>query len=414
MDSINKGILSIRSQYSINDNVLEGRLNTLLPALMQECQVPLWVVLCREYNEDPVFKTLTPSRMKNASRISCFIFILERNHLYKFSLCRPNPSLTTFYEQHYDPANQNQWDAIRDVLAKYSKGIIAINVSDDYALADGLSSSLYKKLLSTVPPKTKIISSEQLVIRWLETRSKLELENYSSIYKISMQVLKDAFSRNVIKPGETTTTDVEFYILQRINNLGLDAWFNPDVDLQRRGVDNFRLSDIVIEKGDLLHVDMGLAYLNLYTDTQRLAYVLKDDEIDIPKGILKGFSKGLRFQKIVLDEFQVGRTGNDIFSSSIEKAKAEGIRPMLYTHPIGLFGHSAGPTIGMYDNQNPIPIHGENSINNNTCYALELNVIESVPEWDGQDICFMLEETICYTYDQKNFLDCGYKELIRI
>jgi hypothetical protein len=203
----------------------------------------------------------------------------------------------------------------------------------------------------------------------------------------------------------TTTTDVEYYIMQRIDDMGLSAWFAPDVDVQRRGCPGKRMSDTVIEKGDIIHTDWGIEYMGLNTDSQRLGYLLRDGETEIPAGILEGFRTGNRFQDIVRENYVTGRTGNEIFFASMEQAKAEGIRPMLYTHPIGNYGHGAGPTIGLYTDQGFVPGRGEIRLFDETCYALELNIVHSVPEWDGQDVAFYMEETIRYTGGKTLFCD---------
>lgn len=298
------------------------------------------------------------------------------------------------------------------MVARKSPKKVAVNISDDCAQADGLSKQLYDKLYACLGDR--IVPDDSIAIRWLETRTPRELELYPTIYRIAMDVLREAYSRDVITPGVTTTTDVEWYIMQRINDMGLDAWFSPDVDLQRRGESEERMCDTVIQEGDLLHTDMGLTYLNLYTDSQRLGYVLKKGETQIPAGILKGFSRGNRFQDVVRENFVEGRTGNEIFFAATRQAKEEGIRPMLYSHPIGYYGHGAGPSIGMYDNQGFVPQHGELKLHPDTCYALELNVREPVPEWDNQDVCFMLEETISYTGGQTYFLDNDRETIIKI
>ena len=240
--SKSQDILPIREQYSVCDEVLKDRLEHLMPKLLRECGVDMWLVLCREYNEDPVFKTLTPQLVKN--------------------------------------------------------------ISDGCAQADGLSKQLYDKLYACLGDR--IVPDDSIAIRWLETRTPRELELYPVIYRIAMDVLREAYSRDVITPGVTTTTDVEWYIMQRINDMGLDAWFSPDVDLQRRGEREERMCDTVIQEGDLLHTDMGLTYLNLYTDSQRLGYVLKKGETQIPAGSLKGFSRGNRFQDLVRENFVEG------------------------------------------------------------------------------------------------------------
>lgn len=408
-----KDILSVKEQYQLCDEILKDRLEHLLPQLMKECGVEMWLILCREYNEDPVFRSLNPRLVKSASRTSCYIFSMDKEGNYEaLSLCRPNSRLMPFYKQEYRPAEEDQFEAIARVVKERNPSKVTVNICDDCAQADGLSKLLWDKLYDILGDKLE--ANGDLAVRWLETRTEKELEIYPSIYRIAMDVLREAYSLDVITPGVTTTTDVEWYIMQRIDDMGLAAWFSPDVDLQRKG-GGTRMSDAVIEKGDLLHTDMGLTYLNLNTDTQRLAYVLKDGETEIPAGIMAGFRRGMRFQDIVLENYKEGLSGNEIFFNSVEQAKAEGIRPMLYTHPIGMYGHAAGPTIGLYDNQGFVPARGERKLYKNTCYALELNVTESVPEWDGQDVRFMMEETVAYTGDGcYNFMDDDRDKIIVI
>ncbi len=395
-------ILSTREQFQICDEILKDRLQNLLPQLMKECGIEMWMVICSEYNEDAVFKTLTPCRMRNASRLACLIFSLDKEGKFEaLNLSRPNGDYARYYVNSYDPKTQTQWDAIKKAVLDRNPEKVAVNISRISAQADGLSKRLWDDLYENLGDK--VAADDRLAIRWLETRTERELELYPSIYRIAQEIQREAYSLDVITPGVTTTDDVEWYIMQRINDMGLDFWFSPDVDVQRKGVKG-RMSGAVIEKGDLLHTDMGLTYLNLNTDSQRLGYILKDGETEIPAGILEGFKRGNHFQDIVREHYIKGRTGNEIFAAAMEQAKAEGLRPMLYTHPIGFYGHAAGPSLGMYDNQGFVPGHGELKLNDNTCYALELNVTEYVPEWE-QDVCFMMEETISFTGGKTYFND---------
>ena len=279
------------------------------------------------------------------------------------------------------------------------------------AQADGMSKRLWDDLYAILGDRLE--QDGTMAIRWLETRSKMELELYPSIYEIAMRIQKEAYSREVITPGVTTTTDVEWYIMQRISDMGLEAWFSPDVDLQRKGGNGQRLSGVVIEEGDMLHTDMGITYMGLNTDSQRLAYVLREGETEVPADLMAGFRKGNRFQDIVRENYVEGRTGNEIFAASIKQAEAEGIRAMLYTHPIGFYGHAAGPNLGLYDNQGFVPGYGELKLYPDTCYALELNITDYVPEWE-QDVRFMLEETIAFTEGTTKFVGPGRDEIILI
>ena len=188
---------------------------------------------------------------------------------------------------------------------------------------------------------------------------------------------------------------------QEINNLGLTFWFSPHVDIQRKGLSGTGTSDLVIQHGDLLHYDVGIKYFGLCTDSQRLGYVLKEGETEIPQYLLDGFGKTVRFQDIVSEEHITGRTGNDMLKTSLERAKEEGITAMLYNHPIGFFGHSAGTIVGLWDMQGGIGLKGEFPLHKNTCYALELNTESVIEEWDNQVVRFSAEESVAFTEDGK-------------
>ncbi len=406
-----KDIYTVRKQHRIQDEILKDRLENLMPRLMKECGVEMWMVIGREYNEDPVFKTLTPALIGSASRLSCFVFSLDKDGRYEaINLSRPDPRLSPYYTHAYT-TKENQYDVIARTVLERNPEKITVNISPVTAQADGMSKHIWDNLYERLGDK--LVPDGAMAIRWLETRTRKEMELYPHLYRIAYDILREAYSTDVITPGVTTTTDVEYYIMQRIDDMGLKAWFSPDVDVQRRGCPGKRMSG-VIEKGDIIHTDWGIEYMGLNTDSQRLGYILHDGETEIPAGILAGVKAGNRFQDIVRENFITGRTGNEIFAASMEQAKAEGLRPMLYTHPIGFYGHAAGPTIGLYDNQGFVPGAGEVKLCDDTCYALELNVTHAVPEWDNQDVAFYMEETITYTSGKTYFNDDCREVMIKI
>lgn len=397
---------SVKEQYRIFDEILKDRIHNLMPKLMKECGVEMWVVISKEYNEDPVFRTLVPSLVKNASRTTCLVFCLDKDGTFEaLNVSRPNPRFEGYYKQAMHPKD-NVYEAIAHLVAEKKPQYVAVDVSNECAIADGMSKNVYDHLQTALCSTAKLVSAEKLVIRWIETRTEREMELYPEIYKLAMDVVDAVYSSDFIKPGVTTTEDVEWEIMQRINDYGLPFWFAPDIDLQRKGSDDERMcGDVVIQEGDIVHCDMGLVCMGLHTDTQRNLYVGRKGETEIPTGILHAFRTGNRWQDIVRGEFKAGRKGNEIFFAAQEKAKAEGIKGMAYCHPIGTYGHSAGPSVGMYDNQGFVPGHGELVMHDMTCYALELNIREAVPEWEGQEVCMMLEETIALKNNETFFMD---------
>jgi Xaa-Pro aminopeptidase len=167
----------------------------------------------------------------------------------------------------------------------------------------------------------------------------------------------------------------------------------------------------VIKHGDLLHCDVGFRYLGLHTDVQQNAYVLRPGELDAPEGLKKALAAGNRLQDIHAEAMVTGRTGNEMLKAALEKAKAEGIRASVYTHPIGFHGHAAGPTIGLWDHQEGVPGRGDYELFDDTCHSIELNIRYDVPEWGGKDVRMSLEQDAIFTGGKLRFLAGRQKRL---
>jgi hypothetical protein len=208
----------------------------------------------------------------------------------------------------------------------------------------------------------------------------------------------------------TTTEDVEWWIWEKFRALGQTTWFHPSISIQRPAGSPYKDSP-VIHPGDLLHCDIGINYLRLNTDTQQHAYVLRPGETDAPPGLKAALAQGNRLQDILLGEMKEGLTGNQILAAALKRAKGEGLRPSIYTHPLGVHGHAAGPTIGLWDRQGGVPGAGDYPLYPDTVYAIELNVRAAVAEWNGQDVQIALEQDAAFTRSGAVFLDRRQTEL---
>lgn len=393
-------ILSEKARASVRDELLAERFDKLLPVLMDRAEIDMWVIISREYNEDPVMKTMLPSTWLNARRRTMLVFSRMGDSIEKLAVARYNigDAIKSAWDKEKQP---DQWKALADIISSRDPKKIGINISDNYGLADGLVKTDYEELLKSLPQEyhSRLISAEDLAVGWIETRTLKEMLLFSSLVELTHVAIEEAFSTQVIEPGVTTTDDVVWWLRQKVTDLGLETWFHPTVDIQRSNeqlVDHITAfsdengSDIIL-KGDLLHCDFGISYLGLNTDCQQMAYVLQDDETEAPQFLQEALEKGNRLQDILTQNFRTGRTGNEILAASLEKAKAEGLKPSIYTHPLGLYGHSAGPTIGMWDQQGGVPGTGDYPLYEETAYAIELNTEVNIPEWD-KDIRIMLEE----------------------
>ena len=395
-------ILPERQRAEVVDEILKDRFNNLLPKLMDETGFDMWILISREYNEDPVLKTMLPATWLNARRRTILVFYRnkEKNVVERLAVARYNfgENIISAWDKDKEP---DQWKRLMQIIEERNPKRIGLNYSDSFNICDGIVKTDYEAFMDKLPApfKSRVESAEQLAIAWIETRTETEMIIYNQLIDITHNIIAEAFSEKVITPGITTTTDVEWWMRDKVTSLGLDTWFHPTVDAQRTAEKlgnhlyafSNRPENMVILPGDLLHCDFGISYLRLNTDCQELAYVLKPNEKEPPKFLQEALKEGNRVQDIFTGNFQTGKTGNTILSESLSEGKLEGLRPAIYTHPLGTYGHSSGTTMGMWDAQGGVPVNGDYPLHENTVYAIELNTTVTIPEWK-RDIRIMLEE----------------------
>lgn len=409
-------ILSMRERADVIDAILAKRLDTIIPQIMREEGVDLWLLMSREYFEEPVVASMLDAKSMSARRRTILIFHDPGNGEPIERLTVSRYGLAGLFEPSWDPEEQrDQWQAVADIIAARDPKKIAINYSDWTAFGDGMTLSQYRAMAAKLEPKyvDRLVSGETLSVRWLETRTPEEVEIYPGIVRIAHAVIAKAFSREVITPGKTTAADVQWWYRDTLANLGLAPWFHPSIGIQREGEDDMLRGDVVIQPGDLLWTDFGITYLRLSTDTQHLAYVLKPGETEAPAGLRQGLANSNRIQDILVSHFKVGRSGNEVLALAREQAIAEGLDPSIYSHPIGTHGHGAGTSIGFWDNQGADP-RGEYSLRANTAWSIELTNYYEVPEWGGQSIDFRTEEDAFFDGESVRYLDGRQTELTLI
>lgn len=417
-------ILSVKEQAEVIDEILAERFNTVLPELMDRTNIDMWIVISREYNEDPVLKTMLPATWLNARRRTIILFYRDKtnNTIEKLAVARYNfgDNIISAWDKEKEP---NQWKRLVQLIEERQPNTIGLNYSTDFNIADGLVKTDYEEFMSYLPKQyqSKVVSAEQLAIGWIETRTPREMVIYNQLVDITHDIIAEAFSEKVITAGITTTTDVEWWMRQKIVDLGLRTWFHPTVDVQRTKDElkghlysfSDRPEKQVIMPGDLVHCDIGITYLRLNTDCQELAYVLKPNETEPPKYLVEALKEGNRVQDIFTNNFKTGETGNAILLKSLKEAKTEGLRPAIYTHPLGSYGHSSGPTIGMWDSQGGVEGTGDYPLYPNTVYAIELNTTVNIPEWK-RDVRVMLEEAGFYGEDGFRYVKGRQTQLLTI
>jgi Xaa-Pro aminopeptidase len=428
-DPIVPDILSLRAQSDLRDDWLVKRLDTLLPTLMERAGVDMWILIAREYAEDPVLETMLPATWMSARRRTVLIFHqpepgaeVERLSATFHALASRDPQTSArhggdLYPRGWFPhdGQPDQWARIAEIVAERDPQRIAVNRSEVFPLADGLTASQEKGLVEALGERyaARLVSGEMLALGWLETRIPEEMVAYRTIQRIAHAIVIEGLSEKSITPGHTRVSDVQWWYRERIRELGLETWFHPSVSVTRQARQDGDMAtmfaetqpDPVIMPGDLLHMDFGIKYLGFTTDTQNHAYVLRPGETDAPPGLRAGLAAANRAQDILMKNFRAGEPANDLLARVVAQAKGEGLDAVFYSHALGYHGHGAGPWIGSWDNQDGVPGQGDYPIHPNTAWSIELNVQQAVPEWDGQLVRFRLEEDAYFDGKTVEFID---------
>ena len=386
-------VLTHREQAPLVKSWIQKRFDTVLPSLMRREKIDMWIIVSREYNDDPVFRSMAPLTTYSSRRRTILVFHERGGTVDHLSIGRFD------YDGLFKvvpTANDEQWNGLRTLVAERDPQVIGINTSEAWNHADGITANEKEMLLKALGPKyaARVRSAEMLAVGWLETKIAEETDAYRHVMKVAHKVIAEAFSNKVIQPGVTTSEDVVWWMRQRVANMGLGHWFHPSITIHRKGglPTGTAPHARVIQRGDMLHTDFGLVYLGFSTDTQHNAYVLLPGETDAPEGLKAGLQAANRLQDLTMKFATVGATGNAALAAALQQARAEGLTPSIYCHPVGYHGHAAGPPIGMTDYQMGVPVRGDYAFRPDTWHSIELNVRRAVPEWDSQVVTFALEE----------------------
>ena len=394
---------SLREQARIQQEWLKTRLEKILPALMRQNGVQMWIVPMREYNEDPVFSSLVSATTFAARRRTIYVFFDRDEEKGVERLALGGSSQGGLYVAYRDTTlgdaelwGKDQWKLLSKVVQERNPKTIAVNISHTHAFSDGLSAGEWEQLQEALGAEyaPKIIRTERLALDYISVRIPEMLPHYKRMMEIVHSIIAEAFSNKVISPGKTTTQDVVWWMRQRAHDLGFGTWFHTSVDVQRQAADLRNITDPVIHRGDVLHCDFGISAMRLNTDTQHMGYVLRDGETDVPEGMKKALTNSNKLQDILMKNMKQGHTGNQILANTLADMKKDGIDGTVYTHPIGEHGHGAGPLIGLWDRQMGVPGRGDVPLLASTWHSVELQATTPVPEWGGQKVRSAQEEEV--------------------
>ncbi len=403
---------TLRVEAEERQGWVNRRVREVLPALMEEYGVEMWILSMREYGEDPVFWSITAPTTFAARRRSIYVFHLrpdgnfdrlalggtDQGGLFQaFRSTRPAPTQETG-----ELWGDEQWALLRELVEDRDPANIVVNIDEDWAFADGLGAGEREAMERALGPYQERVRREpRLAVDYIAHRIPEMMPRYRQITETVHAMISEAFSNAVITPGVTTTDDVVWWFREKIRELGWTTWFQTSVSLQRAG-DLYPMPGRgVIQRGDVIWTDVGVVAFGLKTDTQHMGYVLREGEREVPAGLRQCLANSNRLQEILLEQMEPGLSGNEILRRTLAQMRAEGINGTVYTHPIGDHGHGAGPLIGRWDAQEGVPVRGDHLLRPSTWHSIELQATTEVPEWDGKPIRCQQEEE-AYLDEQGN------------
>ena len=403
-------LLSQREQMDVREAWLKKRFDTLLLPMMQRNGIEMWIVVNEEFHSDPVTEHIVPPT-PIVGRRDYFVFIDRGGKLERYAIVR---YLEERLKNHYrvlNPPRAEMAATLKKLVSERNPKTIALNYGGTRGQQNGLTHDGYKTLSETLGAdnEKKFISAAKLLTEFFDTRLPEELEHYRQAVLTTDVITRRAFSNEVIVPGKTTVGDVRWWMMQQVNNLGLGIWFQPDLRVQRQAKETSKTQQflsiadesVVLERGDLIHVDFGLIYMGLSTDWQKHGYILKSGENDAPEGLKAALKNTNRLQDIMFSFARAGMTGAQVYDATMAECKKQGIDAMIYSHPIGAHGHGLGASI---DFRRGGVGGDEERLRLGSYTSIELNTSTNVPEWNNQRVTVMGEDDAVMTENGFQFI----------
>jgi Xaa-Pro dipeptidase len=400
-------LLSVRDQQAVRESWLKKRLDTMLLPMMRQQKIEMWIVTNEEFHADPVTEYIAPP-LPYVGRRDFFIFAdrggdkLDRIALVRY----PEEHLKLFFEV-LNPPGKDIADTLRRLVQERNPKTIALNMGGTRGATNGITHDAYKFLTETLGQdlSSRFVSAAPLIVEYMDTRLPEELDHYRTAVAVTDILTQRAFSNEVITPGKTTVGDVRWWFLQQVSNLGLGVWFQPDLRVQRQNTETGKTQQFlsvaeestVIQRGDVIHIDCGVNYLGLSTDWQKMGYVLRAGEKDVPEGLKKALTNTNRLQDAMFTHIKPGAKGFEVYDATMADMKTAGIEAMIYSHSVGTQGHALGASIDFRRPAAGAP--PEPPFREGSYTSIELNTSTPVAEWGGQKVTIMMEDDAYLTKD---------------
>lgn len=408
-------LLSWSAQLAERERWLEQRHRELLLPMLRRHGIAMWIVVNEEFHDDPLTGLVAPPRPYAGNR-DFFVFVdAGADGLKRFSITGyPEENLGRFFEPM--PEGRNPGRMLAQLAERFRPATIALAMDGSRGVTRGLTHATYQALVEWLgaDASRRFVSAADLIEEYLDTRIPAEHPHYTTLVALTDEITRRAFSNEVITPGRTTVGDVRRWLFDELGRRGVGTWFQPDLRVQRPGgpatevgkhaatpgAPGPALEGTVIQRGDAIHVDFGISYMGLHSDWQKMAYVLKPGERDVPEGLKRAMANTNALQDaVMLQCSRPGRLNTDVAACAMAEMERRGITAQIYSHPIGNQGHGLGAGI----NSGGPPGRPGKPLRLGSYISIELNTATPVPEWGGQTVYVMMEDDAYLTEDGWRF-----------
>ncbi len=401
-------LLGMRAQYEVRVDWL-ARKRPLLLEQMREHGIEMWIVVSEEFHPDPVTQFVAPPlRYTRRRDVMVFVDAGEEGLAAYSDYWRPTDDYRRFFQPLPAARNargiQDTSAGLEALMARYAPATIGLNIGGARGHDSGLTHDSHLFLADALGPdaQSRFVSAANLIEDVFDTRLPEELEHYRQLVLATDVIAQTALSNVVITPGETRAEDIKWFFEETIAELGVGGvpWFEIHVAVQRYDPDTGEMipyvhpapNDLVFRRGDIIHLDCGFDYIGFASDWQKVAYILRDGEDDVPEGLKTALGNANLVHEAFASEPRPGMTGWEATLAIAARLEGVDFLPSLYSHPIGYHGHALGPNINARDMDLSSPPERDSHLRNGAYRSIEFSATSAVPEYGGSRVTIPMED----------------------
>lgn len=416
-------VIPMRERVQIMQGFWDWKKQNVLPAIMREQGVDMWIVRNDEqpeyrqtsYKEGPFYTSLLPanhegmvlpSQYQEGLRIPQFLLFFDTGEQIE-------------YVQPRDYAHIGELVRARDPRT------IAISETNNGPMLAALGEYA-----------ARTVGSWTLGVRWLETMGPEQISVYRYVQGVANDLIAEGFSNKAITPDVTTVEDLNWWFRHRMLDLFIEKENHPSIGIQRKPANIEKYADEdppeffrrgrsqngmnpTIRRGDIVSLDSDIMLLGMVTDSHQHAYVLEAGETDVPEELKEALRIVNRMQDRFAAEFQYGRTGIEIerVAEAIPREDRV-IDSELGFHPPPMFLRrftvnglmfSRGTWVSGLGSGSGYKLHkvvsNEHTLHYNTLYAFEPHTRVAVPGWGERGVELGIGQIAVFTEDGLRYLD---------